>query len=493
MAVGFTPKHEEDFPLGDLTREQFLVLAVEAANQLKWEIYHLSEAGLIAGAKLSWASWGAEVSIKTNDTTAHLVSKSTGSEIADWGKNKKNLQQFLATIQELETTITKEELAQKYELLKTHFVTPDQDVLVLPPPTTGQKAKSFAAFFIPVNGFFVTPILIGINILVFILMVVNGVSIMSPDSESLLAWGANFRPMTLDGQWWRLITNCFVHIGILHLLLNMYALMYIGSLLEPYLGTLKYLLAYVLTGIVASMASLWWHDLTVSAGASGAIFGMYGVFLAMLTTNLIEKNQRKDLFTSIAVFVGFNLLYGTRGGIDNAAHIGGLLSGMLIGYAYIPGLKKPETKKLQYVTMAALTVLVLVTSFIVYRQLPNDILKFDNKIKEVAALEQKALDIYTTLDQSPKEQQLAAIKDKGIPAWKEGIALLEETGKLDIPKAIQERNTKLKKYFESWLSSYELLYKKIAEDTSQYDEELASINKQIEAIQKELKQGQQGN
>jgi len=362
-----------------------------------------------------------------------------------------------------------------------------------PPPTNSQKTKSFAAFFIPVKGFFVTPILIGINILVFILMVVNGVSFISPDSESLLAWGANFRPMTLDGQWWRLITNCFLHIGILHLLLNMYALMYIGSLLEPYLGTLKYLLAYLLTGIAASMASLWWHDLTVSAGASGAIFGMYGVFLAMLTTNLIEKEQRKDLLTSIGIFVVFNLLYGAKGGIDNAAHIGGLISGLLIGYAFIPGLKKPEAKKLQYLTMAAVTIVLLVGSFIVYRQLPNDILKFDNKIKEVAALEQKALDIYKTLDQLPKEQQLAAIKDKGIPAWKEGIVLLEQTGKLDIPKAIQERNSKLKTYFKHWLSSYELLYKKIAEDTIQYDEELASINKQIEAIQKELNQPQQGN
>jgi rhomboid protease GluP len=231
----------------------------------------------------------------------------------------------------------------------------------------------------------------------------------------------------------------------------------------------------------------------VSAGASGAIFGMYGVFLAMLTTNLIEKNQRKDLFTSIAIFVGFNLLYGTRGGIDNAAHIGGLVSGMLIGYAYIPGLKKPEAKKLQYITMAALTILVLATSFIVYKQLPNDILKFDNRMGEMVALEKKALDIYALPDQTPKEERLAAIKDKGIPAWKEGIALLEGNTKLDIPKTLQERNSTLKKYFELRLKSYELLYKKTAEDSDQYDGEMGSVNEQIEAIIKGLNQAQQGN
>ena len=79
-------------------------------------------------------------------------------------------------------------------------------------------------------------------------MAINGVNIMLPDNGSLLNWGANFRPMTLDGQWWRLLTNCFLHIGIFHLLMNMYALLYIGVLLEPLLGRTRFLSAYLLTG-----------------------------------------------------------------------------------------------------------------------------------------------------------------------------------------------------------------------------------------------------
>ena len=123
-----------------------------------------------------------------------------------------------------------------------------------------------------------------------------------------------------------MITNCFLHIGILHLAFKMYALIFIGVLLEPYLGKLRFAVAYLLTGVFASVASLYWHDHTVSAGASGAIFGMYGVFLAMLTTNLIPKSVRKGLLASIGLFVAYNLLYGLKGwGIDaNAAHIGGL-------------------------------------------------------------------------------------------------------------------------------------------------------------------------
>ncbi len=170
-------------------------------------------------------------------------------------------------------------------------------------------------------------------------MVMSGVDIMFPDSASLIKWGANFTFLTLKGEWWRLISSCFLHIGIAHLFFNMYALMYIGLLLEPHLGKTRFITAYLITGIAASMTSLWWHDRALSAGASGAIFGMYGVFLAMLTTNIIKNSSRKALLTSIAFFVGYNLIGGMEYGIDNAAHIGGLISGIIIGYAYVTGLK----------------------------------------------------------------------------------------------------------------------------------------------------------
>lgn len=161
------------------------------------------------------------------------------------------------------------------------------------------------------------------------------------------------------------------------------------------MGRTRFISAYLLTGITASLASLWLHDLTISAGASGAIFGMYGVFLAMLTTNLIEKAARKALLTSIAVFVGYNLIYGLKGGIDNAAHIGGLLGGLVIGYALIPSLKKPNDNKLKFGTIGLLTTLILASSFVVYRKLPNDIATYDVKIKEFVTMEAMALEVYS--------------------------------------------------------------------------------------------------
>ena len=94
-------------------------------------------------------------------------------------------------------------------------------------------------------------------------------------------------------------------------------------------------MSYLLTGLCSAVFSLYMHGETISAGASGAIFGLYGIFLAFLFFHRIAKEQRKALLTSILIFVGYNLVYGMKAGIDNAAHIGGLLSGFLLGIIYV--------------------------------------------------------------------------------------------------------------------------------------------------------------
>jgi rhomboid protease GluP len=435
-------------------------------------------------------SWNAEIKIKIENGVANIQSASTGSEMMDLGKNKKNVANFIATFDELKPTLTKEELDTKYQELSEQLVSQEEDILKLPPATTTEQIKDFFSIFKPTQGFFITPILLDLNILIFILMVISGVNIMQPDNESLLNWGANFRPMTLEGEWWRLITNCFLHIGIFHLLMNMYALLYIGVLLEPHLGRTRFISAYILTGITASIASLWWHDLTISAGASGAIFGMYGVFLAMLTTNLIEKTARKALLTSIAIFVGYNLIYGLKGGIDNAAHIGGLVGGLVIGYALIPSLKKPEENKLKFGTIGLLSILILVSSFVVYKKLPNDIGTYDAKIKEFVSMESMALEVYNLPQNTPNDKILYGIKDRGIYYWNENIKLIDGFKDLDLPLEIRTRNRLLKEYCELRIKSYELLYKAISEDTEQYKSQIEDYNQKIDAKLKELGVGQ---
>jgi len=162
--------------------------------------------------------------------------------------------------------------------------------------------------------------MIAINVLVFILMAMDGAGIMDLNPMVHIKWGSNYLPLTLSGDWWRVITSTFIHFGIIHLLMNMYCLYMAGVYLEPMLGKLKYITAYLCTGILASIISLWWHrDIAEynSAGASGAIFGMYGLFLALLSTNLIPKQMRMPLLQSIGIFVVYNLAYGMKAGVDN--------------------------------------------------------------------------------------------------------------------------------------------------------------------------------
>lgn len=491
MAVGFTPKHIEDFPLNDLTNKHFLTLAIETAEKLGWSVGYASETGIIAYTDNGMFSWNAEIKIKIEDGSANLMSSSTGNDMMDWGKNKKNINNFISTFEEVKLAMTDEELDLKYDGLKEHLVSQEEDILKLPPSTTTEQIKDFFSVFIPTKAFFVTPILIDINIIVFIVMAIGGVDIMSPSGESLINWGANFKPMTLDGQWWRLITNCFLHIGIFHLLMNMYALLYIGVLLEPILGKLRFISAYLLTGITASLASLWWHDITISAGASGAIFGMYGIFLALLTTDLIEKNARKALMASIALFVGFNLLNGLKGGIDNAAHIGGLLGGVMIGYAFIPSLKQYENTKWKYSTITILTLFVSALSIFVCKKMPNDIGTYDKKMEIFSTNEAMALDVYNKPQETPKEELLKEIRERGTYYWNENKKIIEDADKLKLPDKIHKRNAKLKMYCDLRLKSYELMYKRISEDEEPFDQEMETYNKQINDIVTELGGGKQ--
>lgn len=176
--------------------------------------------------------------------------------------------------------------------------------------------------------------LLGINLLVFAVMALKGVPVLHPNANQLLHWGANFGPLSLDGQWWRVLTCMFVHIGIVHLALNMWALWEIGVLAEHLYGPRTFLVVYLLSGLAGSIASLARNPMVVSAGASGAIFGIAGALIATLHFGKlpVETKALRASLVSLLVFAGYNLAYGfLKGNIDNGAHVGGLLSGLLLG------------------------------------------------------------------------------------------------------------------------------------------------------------------
>lgn len=197
---------------------------------------------------------------------------------------------------------------------------------------------------IPHKGFFVTPILVYINVGVFLLMTLLGLGFIYFRPQVLLDWGACYEPMVVGGQWWRLLTAIFLHGGVAHLCANMVWLVLVGIDLESKMPRMMYLLIYLLSGLSGSLRSVLWDGQVIGVGASGAIMGLFGAFIALLITKVYPKEFVKFLLINAGIFVGINLLMGLSEGIDNAAHIGGLLCGFVSGLVVAPFIKKVRRK-----------------------------------------------------------------------------------------------------------------------------------------------------
>lgn len=220
-----------------------------------------------------------------------------------------------------------------------------------------------------------THIIVGINVAVFIGMVLSGASPLNPTREQLLRWGANWGPLSLGTQPWRMLTSNYVHIGIIHLAFNMWCLWNLGRLAERVLGRLNYVVLYTFCGLAGSLASLWWHPMTVGAGASGAIFGLAGAAIAVFYLGHlpIAKAALQGTMRSLLIFVGYNLFFGLTPGIDNSAHVGGLVAGLAMGAALAKHIMvAPEVRRTwARVTWIAMALVLLVANGGIRRQYPQ--------------------------------------------------------------------------------------------------------------------------
>jgi len=181
----------------------------------------------------------------------------------------------------------------------------------------------------------VTQAIFGINVAVFIAMTLAGVSMLdNPSGRDLVRWGANFGPLTVSGEWWRLLTCVFIHGGLLHIAFNMWCLWDLGRLAESVYGHWTFAAVYLITGLSASLGSVIWNPVVLSVGASGAIFGIAGALISSfyLGEFSLPRAAMTGMLRSVVLFVGYNLFFGAAiAGTDNAAHIGGLLMGLLLG------------------------------------------------------------------------------------------------------------------------------------------------------------------
>jgi len=352
-----------------------------------------------------------------------------------------------------------------------------------------EKRPTIFSVFDAKSKHLITAIIIGLNTLVYLAMVFSGVNIFEPGSQTLLNWGAVFRPAVLGGEWWRLITCCFIHVGLFHLMVNMYALLYIGIMLEPLLGRTKFLVAYLLTGLLASVSSVAFNAYTVGAGASGAIFGVYGLFLALLTTKLIHPQVRKPLLKSMVWFVVLNLAIGFSGFVDNAAHGGGLVSGFLLGYAYLPALTHPWKKGLSVRTVVLSIVGVLLLTVTILRRIPNDVLVYEQKIEAFESRDSLARAAYDQMANDAPAQR-DNWKNKAIGYWQQDLQLLTEMETLRLSKPLHQRNFMLVSYCKLRIQQTEIAYRSLNGETGPpdrlYKDQLKEMTTQLDAMEKSL-------
>jgi rhomboid protease GluP len=235
-----------------------------------------------------------------------------------------------------------------------------------------------------------TYFLLAVNIAVYLWMCIHGVDPREPSEAALLHYGANDTWLVLHGEWYRLLTATFVHVGLIHLGLNMWCLWNLGMLGEPLVGPWGMVAVYMLTGIAGNLlsmavnvfATLATHDprylLQVGAGASGAVFGIAGIMIVLLSNRRLPFPwaELKRLRSSVVKFAAINLVFGLSTdifnvglSIDNSAHIGGFLSGLALGVPLVPRMTAGREGYLnrQKITFAAACLLLALFGYAIAR------------------------------------------------------------------------------------------------------------------------------
>lgn len=486
--MGFGANYSLARKLEDLSPHHFLVLAYETAVSLGWTSVLTKEQIVEAVTEYYFFKGMAIIKIYIQGNDAIVNSESVDGRVIDFGLNENMVRAFWQKFDTVRQHHPADGFEEKFaELMAEAEAAAEEDEAIDASAVSqalGERLKS--VFFYRDGDLRITNVLITLNALIYFLMVFNGVGIFTPDTKSILEWGAAFLPYVQRSQWWRLLTSCFIHFGIVHLLFNMYALYLVGIFLEPVIGNKRFLTCYLLSGIVSTITSLYWHDDSVIAGASGAIFGMYGIIIVLLLLKSFPGELNKSLLSSFLMIVVCNLLPGVKGNIDLVGHIGGLAAGIIFGLLISLSLKS-ESSIAQSVTIGLLVFLTLIASLFAIVNLPGDILIYERQMKRFYSMDAMALEVLNMPDNTPKKTLLSEYKERGLYYWQENLNLLDSLDRLHLSKDLVNRNKKLREYVNLRLESYNLMYKKIDAGSDAYDADLAVIQQRIIQLLNELK------
>ncbi|MFD2284913.1 rhomboid family intramembrane serine protease [Pedobacter petrophilus] len=485
ISWGYSPKVEKFIPLADFPADKYLIIAQQAIENLGWKLSHLSESGLIAYTPISFQSYSEEISIRIHGKFAVVKSECVGIQMLfnDYGKNELNFDKFFHEFEYVEFHLKG---VWEDRLTKFHAILAEQDDSYFDkaPLATKNKIKNVLYLFLPQKGYTVTPVLVIVNILYFIAILLISVVYFryllitqhgNLDSAALadraknftLNLGVNHRNTVLNGQYWRLITYQFIHGSVSHILFNMYAFIYLGLMIENKLGWKKFLFIYLLSGICGGLVSLTFHQEAVMMGASGAIMGLYGAFIALLINKTFERKATQALLISTLIVSALVLINGSFGKrVDNAAHIGGFISGFLITYLLTFKLNAASffNSRVRY-GAASLLVLLFSAGIIFFspkyqtEEFKKLCLKFNSNLGYLNAITTLKIDL-------PKDAKLKSIQEDGITPMKNNLEIIKEMNTLVLKKEDVKERARKQKLSQVSLRAVMLMYRDIKGDST---------------------------
>lgn len=287
-------------------------------------------------------------------------------------------------------------------------------------------------------------------------------------TQGLLFNGAEFAPLTLDKEWYRVFTHMFLHGSFLHLAFNMYALFTVGSEVERITGPIKFLWIYFLCGITASLASLYFNLFVIGVGASGAIFGLFGFSLVVQIAE--SKKQDKPiapLLINFVIFLGVNLLYAKTLNADNAAHMGGLAGGVILGGASLLNTSYKKVKA-EY--------LLLALSIACFIALPRYQVRYFHFFQSVLAVEDSMRQVFRKPNLRD-EDYLQYLKRYEL-YWDSTRMLLEQ--QTDLPETLHQDTFRLRRYLHLRRQENTFRMQMLERETYRYMDSIEWIQQQIQ-------------
>jgi membrane associated rhomboid family serine protease len=337
--------------------------------------------------------------------------------------------------------------------------------------------------------------LIAANLAVFASMVFCGVSSAHPKSADVIRWGADFGPKSLGREPWRLVSSMFVHFGFTHLASNMAVFCYVGPLVERMLGSIGFFATYLVAGVAGALVAVAMHPISVEAGASGAVFGIYGALIAILVIERksVPPEVRTNLLGYALVFVAFNLLHSLRPEISMAAHVGGLIGGFACGLALARPLSRTSLpgRIARDAILAAGSGVVLAMGLFAARALHPNLVAVDAAIQRFTTAQIEIPEAIAKLASEAKSSGAAsdaggAIGRDYLPRWHSVLSYVESTK--PVPSSLRPHIDGIVRYMrqreENWrdlatalLADDELLREKAERRMSSLDDDARKIRR----------------